>query len=279
MTKTAEFTPKISWVSPQARAFWHEKMTQCSRISTHLKILSVQEGLRQAVIIQPSARARQAPLGMKHASILVTNNTQPEAEQVEIWFSQKNQHLAEKLTKSTNISLMELSELEGLPTCCAKARTQTSQQLNLIQQLARMPTLKRRITETGSHIVGHAECNPFLSMINLQLLPYIPCSSACRASLEYAQEYVTLAESAYQSKTSHLLELLQMPLRISSLFGICTVHTPIFVLAYPDEIFIDEHSFTFEAKRQDSNEELSWRGSVYGSKYPYTLIERSRRNS
>ncbi len=268
-----DFPSKLVWTSLKAKNTWQEKLEQIQRLVALTSIESVRKGLRNCVVLhQPSNAA--PPRGLIERKTTLDISRQ-KGQPISVWIRENDSETNYLFSNNACISLERLFGLEGYPECCAIHS----------EQLISSRTLEwERLGYKGSFISpshdnenisikGHFACNPFLAPLGIQLLPFCACGINCSASIALAMMYCELLVNINRSLAIELFGLLEMPLRIESLFGISTTYSPIFMFVSPSKFKLYKGYIEFAVESPKYLDLFSLDGAAKGKAYPYSLLD------
>ncbi len=220
---------RVQWVSPKAHDIWAARIRAISRAWKRAEINSVSAGLRSASIqiISPDELGQLKnscferglvvePIGKVSISnsYSASSNTPSEGEPYNLRVvvttpaSARAFMTAYKSSDNDAIGMML-----GYPKCCREFYMGTWEKGSVD------PTWYMT-----DHSVGPVEVNILLRWFGVRLIPHMPCSFSCRDSEDLGKSFKSLLPDPEKDWT---VELLSMPMKWSSLFGIGEVVTPI----------------------------------------------------
>lgn len=218
------------WSSPEARAGWEPVLQAAAAAWAELEILSVSSGVRPSALLHLTpAELVQATRDGAGQGLVVT----PLA-----W---DGTHLRAALGRpSTAGAWLEvwacgddaaIGELLGFPACCR-------------EHFAR--TWGRGLSDTVTTMAavdGPPEANLMLRHLGVRLVPHLPCSAACEATVELGRRFAEIGAAAGVDVAA-LLAVLGLPVEYSALHGIAIISTPHFRLMAGTDWTPDERRAT-----------------------------------
>ena len=267
-----DFPSKLVWTSLKAKNTWQEKLEQIQRMVALTSIESVRKGLRNCVVLhQPSHAA--PPRGLIERKTTLDISRQ-KGRTISVWIRENDSETNSLFSNNACISLERLFCLEGYPECCAIHSEQliTNRTLEWERLGYKGAFIFPSRDNESPSIKGHFACNPFLAPLGIQLLPFCPCGINCSASIALAMMYCELLVNINRSLAMELFSLLEMPLRMESLFGISTTYSPIFMFVSPSKFKLDKGYVEFAVEFPKYLDLSSLDGAAKGTTYPYSLL-------
>jgi hypothetical protein len=214
VTMPREWVRGPQWASDAARETWEPILRRAQAAWQELELLSVSEGLRGSALVYlaadelPVASADCARAGLVVSVLAV----EPRGLRAAI----HGEGLAQAWhTAWSNGDDGRIGELLGFPACCRAffRRTWTA---GSCDPTPAMPTVE-----------GPWQGNILLRWLGVRLVPHLPCSGQCEATLAQAQGFLAAGQRAGLDMDA-VQELLQLPVSYSSLNGVAIVETPHF---------------------------------------------------
>jgi hypothetical protein len=241
------------WVSEQARTTWEHRFQQISRSWESIERLSVpslraaalqvvtpenlpelsEEVAKRGLVAFPLARQGTSNAGYQNATTEMRPGgpwnyrvviTRPEYIPgfVEAWRAQDNDAIGAFL---------------GFPECC-----RNFYEWSWVKQGWRDVAITGTVGEDGIdltamlpelHTVGYYQNNVFLRQLGVRLVSHLPCSLACSVSQDVGKANEKLAiKLGYLKEMEWSREILDWPLKWSSLHGVAIVTTPVVKVVY-----------------------------------------------
>jgi hypothetical protein len=234
-----EFT-RLAWVSPEAEAVWRPRITRVSNMWIELERQAVLSGLRDGTlqVVRPEALPALSKwalsngltitvLGMQGSAETYGNATAPVVEgkpwdyRVFIGWGAEAHRFAAAWSEMNNLVI---GEILGYPECCCEFFVKNWADENWRDLTYPM------VGAAGDHhnVVGPTECNILLRWLGVRAVSHLPCSFDCDSTRRIAQRTIELGRTlGYTEEIMWLLEMLEWPVRWSSLHGVAIVTTPV----------------------------------------------------
>jgi hypothetical protein len=130
-----------------------------------------------------------------------------------------------------------IGELLGYPKCCRDWFKHYWQENNYIDDILAMYENSNFSTD------GPWQLNFFYRYMGVRLVSHMPCSFNCEDSLKIATSNLNLfKELGYEEEVKWIEEILNWPVRWSSLHGICEIRCPVFKLSHKTDFLAEEFS-------------------------------------
>jgi hypothetical protein len=165
-----------------------------------------------------------------------------------------------------------IGKLLGYPECCTKFFIDNwasgfidpvwQQYMNLTPEHTKIRT-EHRIRARNTLA---PETNSLLKYVGVRIMPHIPCSPSCEASLNIAKDWVKLGRDLKINGIDEMMELLSMPVEWDALNGIGYISTPIFkleigtVTCYPK--YVVQREGTFYPKEAPAGLKFPWNEGI-----------------
>lgn len=272
---------RTQWATKELKDAWEEKLMLMRRIPSMLDRLAVFKGLRPCAVVRVNDKDMDAfkqEMADNAAFFIPTEKDRGSWLGVVSLDMMKAYELS-SILKSNNGGADKRAGMLGVPECCHTFNKETgvAGYHDATWQYASNASdgnLKKR-GETSIRIKRecHQHSTPMLRSIGIRILPWVPCSPDCQASIHIADELVRLGKEANIQHFDEFLNMLEMPIEWNALKGIAYVSTPLFkiehdsVTCYPTYIVQKEGTYYPE-------------GAPRGLKFPWNeLPGRKRRTS
>ena len=242
-----DFT-RISWVSDAARAVWEPRLGRIGTAWAELEWRSVASGLRPCALTSVSSEhlvrrtAEWAVAGLSAMPVAMSGTSagyastsiaprvgEPFEYRVAVGA------LADVAALKTAIDGGDdstMGRLLGFPECCIRFFRQTWVNDGCVDTTWAMAANSGRVDATGHAIEidpgAPFQANILWRWVGPRAVPHLPCSFACRATVDFANTLANLArEFGYGPEMEWLEEILSWPVSWSALHGIAEVKTPV----------------------------------------------------
>jgi hypothetical protein len=249
----ADFT-RIIWHSAEARDVWAPRITRINQVWAEVERQAVVDGLRtscltsvdpqnlaevslwavvRGLVVLPLATNSVAPQYSASSQPMVAGKpfqyrivlTRPElaARWAAVWTSSDNQ---------------AIGELLGYPQCCRDFFERVwveGKGVDTTWEMAEGTTLPARVGEGPTLIrIGvntPPEANILLRWLGVRLVPHLPCSFDCQATVEAGKQFVEIGRKDYSEVIDWIYEMLDWPVEWSALHGIAEIRTPVMTIS------------------------------------------------
>tara|TARA_E500000331_G_scaffold335013_1_gene360766 strand:+ start:1344 stop:2189 length:846 start_codon:yes stop_codon:yes gene_type:complete len=274
--KSNLFLPKIAWTTKRAKNEWENILYDSSCFSSRIAIESVREGLRDCVIIRGND-VKCVPRGLTEKTIIV-EISKTSKKRISIWFVKENQNIKRIINEDISIRIEDLLSLEGLPKCCIQKTVDLMQSKehpwNPFVDLSNI-SLTHLLTIDNSKLVkGIPCCNSLLTNLGIRLIPFYSCSFKCNSTEVLSKRYSDLAKFIDEAKYNNLVRLLEMPLRVESLFGIGTTYSPFFMFTHNTDFAKQKKVILYESISNQFFNIESTKAQVSGKNYPHNILKK-----
>lgn len=251
----ADFT-RIIWHSAEAKAVWSERISKINQLWSEIERQAVVEGLRTSCLtfVDPQnlpevslwAAVRGLvviPLGVNGVASQYSSTSSPvvaggkfqyrivltRPKFAAMWANVWTGHGA-----GTDNSAV--GELLGYPPCCreffehvwVKERGVDTTWEMAQRSLADPLGLSNIRIPAGS---TRPEANILLRWLGVRLVPHLPCSFHCQATVMAAKKYAELGRTINSEVVDWIYEMLDWPVQWSALHGIAEVRTPVLTVS------------------------------------------------
>ena len=252
---------RVIWTSDEAKSVWQPRVSAVSNMYQKLELEAVRAGIRSAVLqsYNPDefmTLSRQVlghglfavPLTQEKATSSYSNASQPlipgEPWTYRVAIGDINS--VEKLSNAWKSQDDELiGDVLGYPECC---RIFFHRYWN---REGYRDTTYPMILDAGlgdkNHIEvnGPVSCNILLRWLGVRLVSHLPCRFSCAATHMIGDRMRLLAEHTFPREAEWLNEMLNWPVRWSSLHGIAIITNPVCRIvtssdAFAERIIIDK---------------------------------------
>lgn len=240
-----EFCRK-QWTSARVRCAWESRIQKVSNAFLAAEIASVEVGVRQATLqdVHPQNLARLSQQAAKRG-LVVTPLAQKSqgknytASSVELRKGEPWTYRAVITTPSASVKFAQawneedsevMGRMLGYPKCCRDRFQDTWNQGSVD------PTW-----DMDDKDGGPIEANILLRWLGVRLIPHLPCGFRCKETVEFGKEMRSVMSS---QEAEWATQLLSMPMKWSSLFGIGEVVTPIFTLNFRSDVSHELRTFS-----------------------------------
>ncbi|KKM00392.1 hypothetical protein LCGC14_1804870 [marine sediment metagenome] len=218
------------WASPAARLEWELVLTTAQAAWAELELLSVSEGVREAALLhltpEELVRATHDAAGQGLLVVpLACEGGQTRAALT------RPPRFADWLEAWSGCDDEAIGELLGFPGCCREhfCRTWGRGLTDTVATIAR-----------DGKIDGPPEANLLLRHLGVRLVPHLPCSPTCEATVALGKDLAHVVARAGVDP-GPLYRLLNLPVTYSALHGVAVIETPHFRLwagtdYTPDEV-------------------------------------------
>ncbi len=242
-----DFT-RISWVGDRARSIWEPRIQRIGNAWSEIEWRSVVSGLRACALTSVPADqlvARSSiwaghglstmPVAMSgvspgYASTSVAPRTgEPFEYRVAIGSLADVAALKHAIDAGDDGTM---GRLLGFPACCIAFFRKTWVTDACVDTTWAMASASAEADGSGRQIeIASAtplQANILWRWMGVRAVPHLPCSFACRATVEFGQALITLGrEIGFQTEMDWIEEILDWPVSWSALHGIAEVKTPI----------------------------------------------------
>ena len=218
------------WASPAARLEWELVLTTAQAAWAELELLSVSEGVREAALLhltpEELVRATHDAAGQGLLVVpLACEGGQTRAALT------RPPRFADWLEAWSGCDDEAIGELLGFPGCCREhfCRTWGRGMTDTVTTIA-----------SGGNVDGPPEANVMLRHLGVRLVPHLPCSPTCEATVALGKDLAHVVARAGVDP-GPLYRLLNLPVTYSALHGVAVIETPHFRLwagtdYTPDEV-------------------------------------------
>ena len=205
------------WASPAARLEWELVLTTAQAAWAELELLSVSEGVREAALLhltpEELVRATHDAAGQGLLVVpLACEGGQTRAALT------RPPRFADWLEAWSGCDDEAIGELLGFPGCCREhfCRTWGRGMTDTVTTIA-----------SGGNVDGPPEANVMLRHLGVRLVPHLPCSPTCEATVALGKDLAHVVARAGVDP-GPLYRLLNLPVTYSALHGVAVVETPHF---------------------------------------------------
>ena len=222
-----DFT-RILWVSEQARSVWegrlykiHQYLLEMERLACKMGRVAIQfiypDKLPELVLWAQKENLIVLPLDIESGSSSYRSSSSPYVNGLP-WTMRvaitPPEHVDRMIRAWREKDEIEIGNRLGYPPCCRRF-------------FDRVWRKERKIDTTWDMYSGNAqgpiECNILLRWLGARLVPHLPCSFACRRTVDFANSFNDESRQEYE----WICEMLSWPVEWSALHGIARIKTPI----------------------------------------------------
>jgi len=257
---------RIIWTSPEARKVWESRVSTISNLWPKIERLAVANNTKplalqtcppedlmdmiswcakRNLVIVPLRQEGTAP-NYINASIPFRQNSPWNFRVVIGQWAQVEEFV--KLWKSGND--VDIGAALGFPMCC-----QWFFQANWVVLGWRDLTYPMIGATDGNHftVEGPRACNILLRWVGVRAVSHLPCSFHCEETEVIGDNLLGVVEDNFPQEAGWLKEMLDWPVRWSSLHGIASITTPVFRVvtssdALAKTVIIDRPSAVYPAE-------------------------------
>lgn len=264
-----DFT-RVVWVSDEARRVWEPIVSRVSNAFQALERLSVAYELKPATLqdVAPHQLPEASQWAVKNGLHLVVLSQQGESQQYAasaVPFEQGKPFIYRAAYLHQNIADLfiefwkdqnnvMIGSALGFPECCRNffERYWVSEQW--VDTTLPMVYGENVHEQRHYHVAGPAECNILLRWLGVRPVSHLPCSFHCEATNDWARRLARFgAEMGYGQEIEWLYQMLNWPIRWSSLHGVAMIETPVLKIvtrsdALPEVITIDRDGPAYPAE-------------------------------
>lgn len=238
---TVEEFVRVIWVSNEARAVWEPRVKSVSSMFQRLEIDAVRLGIKPATLqgITPLDLIKLTDECV-HAGVVVApleqegirefySNSSPGFDPSKPWMYRTviGKNAADFIDAWRKKDDLIIGELLGFPSCCRKFFKKY-----WFDHSYRDSTYPMVIDEANAdnhyHVSGPTSCNILLRWLGIRRVSHLPCRFDCEATDNIGSRMNELAMNLYPKEAAWLTEMLEWPIRYTSLHGIATITTPVF---------------------------------------------------
>lgn len=216
------------WATPEARREWEPVIASARAAWVELELVSVSAGAR------PSALVRLTPEEVPVATLDAARQGL-----MVVPLGHRDGHTLAAVTKPSKFSAWleaypgcdddAVGELLGFPACCRAhfAKTWTRGLTDTVTTItSRDP---KKLNSDVLLVDGPPEANLLLRHLGVRLVPHLPCSPTCAATVLIGQDLAEVGAKA-ELDVLALYRLLDLPVTYSALHGVAVIETPHFRL-------------------------------------------------
>lgn len=236
-----EFT-RIIWVSDKARSIWEPKISSVSQMYQKLEIAAVHAGIKPASLltctpndyVELSFTVSQVglvalPVDIVNIGELYSNATQPLDDLKPKGFRViiGREDLARTfLTAWRQRDDVAIGEILGYPLCCRQFFQKYWVNENY-RDLTYPMVMNDAHADNHYQVSGPVSCNILLRWLGIRRVSHLPCSFYCSATNAVGNRIMNFGRDLYPEESMLLNEILDWPMRYSSLHGVAIITTPI----------------------------------------------------
>jgi hypothetical protein len=246
----ADFT-RIIWHSEDARSVWAPRIAKINQVWGQMERQAVVEGVRDACLTfvdpqnLPEVSLWAAVRGLVVLP-LATNGvaSQYSSTSTAVVAGRPFQYrivltrpeFAERWAKAWagELDNQAVGEMLGYPPCCRAFFEQVWVKDKGVDTTWEMGCNSAgEKTELSVRIPygSPPEANIMLRWLGVRLVPHLPCSFGCSATVHSAQQFAELARKEHPEVVAWIYEMLEWPIEWSSLHGIAEVRTPVLTIS------------------------------------------------
>ncbi len=284
-----DFT-RLLWINDHAKEVWQPRISQIVQCWQEIAWRAVATGMQSCaiqVIAPQQLSAWTDRMTEQHMVILTLDNIPARASAYSTVLSEVrpeepyNQRVA--IGSAENIERFkraweagdqsELQTLQGYPTCCrdffVKAWIE-ERFLDTTWPMTFNTVTKKELSPTSYEVEGSAQCNILLRWLGVRAVPHLPCSFACSATVERADQLSVLWQKAgYTAELAWMQEMLAWPVEWSALHGIAEIKTPVLKIATVTDATAQKYTVRRQGNTYPSE-------GVHGLTFPYRQPTRLR---
>jgi hypothetical protein len=249
-----EYAPRVLWVSDIAQQVWGPRFNRISHAYLQVEKENVARGIRNSYLTPLDSSMLQASREWALANKLELVELGKEGATDHMYSSKSTSYVeGQKFTVRCAFTRPELKdkwvsawqqmnndtigELLGYPKCCRDWFKHYWQENNYIDDILAMYENSNFSTD------GPWQLNFFYRYMGVRLVSHMPCSFNCEDSLKIATSNLNLfKELGYEEEVKWIEEILNWPVRWSSLHGICEIRCPVFKLSHKTDFLAEEFS-------------------------------------
>jgi hypothetical protein len=247
-----DYSPRIIWVSDEAQTVWHNRIQRISNAYLTVEKQNVVSGLRPSYLtsIHPSQIDEWSKWANSHNLELVqlakeatfsgfyASKAKPYIEgnpyTVRVAITQK--HLVNDWVSAWKVmDNPKIGELLGYPTCCQNWFKHYWSDNQFEDDILAM------YENNGYSSEGDWKLNMFYRYNGVRLVSHMPCSFDCKESLKIAEgNFQLMKDLKFTDESEWIEEVLNWPVRWSSLHGIAEIRCPVFKLSHKTDFLAEE---------------------------------------
>ncbi len=263
-----DFT-RYAWVSQAAKEEWESKINRIINCWLEMEWRSVVSGLRpcalKAVAPQELENFQKEMLAYaikveplrkigainQYSSV---SETPKEGDSFLYWCVLGREEIvrAYRVAQAENDAIAE-GALLGYPSCCAsffKKVWVDARFMDTTWPMAFDTPDKKQPNQHAIEVSGPYQSNILLRWLGPRMVPHLPCSFSCEATVELADRLVDLGVSlGYSEEMQWLKEMHQWPVEWSSLHGIAEIRTPIVKISAATDAAPCKYSVRYQASQ------------------------------
>ncbi len=225
----------MSWVSDAARALWEPKMAALARLAPDLALAAAEADPHHVWAAQAAPEDVYPVMvrGTERGLAVELCDTPPPGAIGVVspgrarWVIAGSPRAVAEYLRLREGGAGPAADLAGIPACCQALHERLPREAlspeDLVWDWAGAPA------DAGTiEVEGAPEANPLLSGLGLSLLPYMPCSPGCAASIARTRRVVELGRSrGLGDSLDAWIRILSFPIAWSALHGIAEIKTPV----------------------------------------------------
>lgn len=233
---------RIIWVSNEARFVWEPRISSVSRMYQELEITSVHAGIKRASLqtcspanyIDIAFKASQVGLVALPVDIVNIESTYSNASKLVDDRKPKGFRVIigrDEVTRNFLLAWKErddvaIGEILGYPLCCRQFFQKYWVNENF-RDLTYPMVLNEAHADNHYLVNGPISCNILLRWLGVRRVSHLPCSFECENTRTVGNRVMNLAKDLFPRETMLLDEMLDWPIRYSSLHGVAIITTPV----------------------------------------------------
>jgi len=246
----AEWSRGPQWRTEAARLAWGPALAAAGDAWQQLEVLSVSEAMRSSALISvspedlPTLSRAAAAQNLLVTPLCFGRVAVHRPGLVNAW------HRAYAASDSA-----EMGRMLGYPACCVE------------HFMATWAIGKTETIQTQRTAQGPSGTNLMLRWLGVRLVPHLPCSADCEASVEVACQFSLLAtKHGLVEERDAIVDLLSLPARYSALHGVGVVTTPHFRIMFGTDYTPIEVSVTREGDPDLAPPTFSWTDNGFATR-------------
>ena len=276
-----DFT-RLSWVNDGARDLWQPRMQRITTAWQEVEWRAVEAGIRRCALtvyapetfveragVLALAELNAMPLEIQglanysySATALAPQAGQPFGFRIVIG---KPGDVAEFKRAYDAADNTKIGQMLGFPECCQAFFEDVWVQKAMVDTTWPMAagTQETQASERSLQVTGQSEANILWRWMGVRAVPHLPCSFACRATVEFGRSLIQVGrDNGFDQEMDWLEEILSWPAEWSALHGIAEVKTPILKVSTRTDA--TAHKFTVQRLSDQVPEE-----AMKGLHFPY----------
>lgn len=251
---------RINWTDSNAQSDWAKTIQRAAQVWTSLEVLSLESSLRSVALLEANSMPPTSlPSSLKATTLEMVHGLPGPSFSEPVVIGNAQNTLAFKEAWSAKDS-EAIGKMLGYPPCCIAHFQECYQDSRFWS-----PPWAWLGSERELQLDCRPETNILLHLLGLQLIPHIPCSPQCTASLELAKKYQQLkVPEELKVDLEKLQHILKWPVEWSALHGVAEIKTPVFR--------ISTNTTATGQRYQIQHQGNSWpQKSKEGIRFPYRL--------